>query len=439
MDKPLSVKINGLKDRLDLLIDHTRYDDALLLICQEVNQLVISKNLRGKGLYLPEVDSYITKIIDRAKVLITVDKRNDSFSDKTVIMATELYESGGHTGIIESIIKTDPSKYIICLTDLFSRCQFGGYGIPVKIQQNSSSIILTPPGTVLEKINFLANFLNSKNPKAIFHFGHHQDCIGYAAVELANQNNKSVIFHHCDHDPSIGATLEHAAHCDFTPEVSSYCKAFHENMLLFPLVSPKPSTTRSSNLDMEICFASSGAANKFDGNIDGIRYADIILKLLTHFPCSRMLHIGPLEKVMIDEIHSAIEGVSGVKERFFNIGQVPSVSEALLRNSATIYLSSFPLAGGRATSEAQSIGLPVLFFDKGNEKPLESWNSIFANKMLSWNNLDNMIKKIDYCILNYEAMSKIAIGHYQAYSSDEKMIEKLNNIYSLLESKNAHI
>jgi hypothetical protein len=119
MDKPLSVKINGLKDRLDLLIDKTLYDDALLLICQEVNQLVISKNLRGKGLYLPEVDSYITKIIDRVKTFNIEYKSNDSFSDKTIIMATELYESGGHTGIIESIIKTDPSKFIICLTDLF--------------------------------------------------------------------------------------------------------------------------------------------------------------------------------------------------------------------------------------------------------------------------------------------------------------------------------
>lgn len=74
MDKPLSVKINGLKSRLDLLINLTRYDDALLLICQEVNQLVISKNLRSKGLYLPEVDSYIIKIIDRIKVLGALKK-----------------------------------------------------------------------------------------------------------------------------------------------------------------------------------------------------------------------------------------------------------------------------------------------------------------------------------------------------------------------------
>ena len=439
MDKPLSVKINGLKDRLDLLIDKTLYDDALLLICQEVNQLVISKNLRGKGLYLPEVDSYITKIIDRVKTFNIEYKRNDSFSDKTIIMATELYESGGHTGIIESIIKTDPSKFIICLTDLFSRCQFGGYGIPLKIQQNSSCVILAPPGTFLEKIKFVANILNSENPKAIFHFGHHQDCIGYAAVHLANKNNKSVIFHHCDHDPSIGATLKHAVHCDFTPEISNYCEAFHENLLSFPIVSSKPSHTRSSHVDPEICFATSGADNKFQGDIDGIRYPHIILKLLNHFPYSRMLHIGPMEKGTLDEIHSVIDQVPGTRDRFFNIGQVSSVSEALLSHSATIYLSSFPLHGGRATSEAQSIGLPVLFFDKGNGKPLESWNSVYANQSLSWNNLDELAEKIDHCILNYEVLSKNSIGYYQIHSSHEKMIEKLNDIYSYLEGKSVNI
>lgn len=439
MDKPLSVKINGLKDRLDSLIDLTRYDDALLLICQEVNQLVTSKNLRGKGLYLPEVDSYITKIIDRVKAPNTANNRSDSFSDKTIIMATELYESGGHTGIIESIIKTNPSKFVICLTDLFSRCQFGGYGIPLKIQQNSSSVILSPPGTVLEKINFIAKILSSENPKAIFHFGHHQDCIGYAAVELANKNNKSVIFHHCDHDPSIGATFKHAAHCDFTPEVSKYCKAFHENLLYFPIVSAKPSHTRSPHADKEICFATSGADNKFQGDIDGIHYPDIILKLLTHFPYSRMLHIGPIEKETLDGIHSVISQVSGVRDRFLNIGQVSSVSEALLSHSATIYLSSFPLHGGRATSEAQSIGLPVLFFDNGNGKPLESWNSVYANQSLSWNSLDELVKKVNYCILNYEITSKTAIEHYQTFSSHEKMIEKLNDIYSYLDTKSADI
>lgn len=318
------------------------------------------------------------------------------------------------------------------MTDLFSRCQFGGYGIPLKIQQNSYSVILTPPGTVLEKTNFLANLINSENPRAIFHFGHHQDCIGYAAVELANQNSKSVIFHHCDHDPSIGATMKHAIHCDFTQEVSSFCKAFNKNVISFPLVSLKPLATRPSNLDTEICFATSGAANKFDGSIDDIHYADVILRLLKHFPRSRMLHIGPLEREMLDKINSVLEEVSGARERFFTIGQVPSVSEAVLSHSATIYLSSFPLAGGRATSEAQSIGLPVIFFDKGTDKPLESWKSIYANKTLSWNSLDELVKKANYCMLNYEFTSKTAIEHYQKHSSPEAMIEKLNNIYSLL-------
>jgi hypothetical protein len=343
-------------------------------------------------------------------------------------LATELYETGGHTGVIETLLSGGGSRYILCLTDIFGKYHSGHLRLPEKIELAASSVFVLPSVRTLTKVRFLANFLLDISPRAIFHFGHHQDCIGYTAVETAGLQSRSVLFHHCDHDPSLGATLAHAIHCDFSEELVTICGKQRSNVQLFPLVSAPPETVRMPTANTPPRFATSGTQVKFFGEAHGIRYADIVLRVLQSHPHSSLLHIGKLSVQTQSEIYTVLGGLTGARERFIELGDVDSVVRVLIEHSATIYLSSFPNHGGRATSEAQSIGLPVIFFDTGQKIPLIDWPSVFASHDLRWETLDCLETAIKKVASDYEMYSTKSMLHYARHNTREAMKRAISEI-----------
>jgi hypothetical protein len=431
---PLSFSIGELRLKILSHVANGKIDEALNLIFQSMHTLILSGALKRKALFLPELDNLLTSILSsdncEPKEIITIQK-----NDITVIIASELYEIGGHSEIIKNIVQEDPSKYLIFLTDIFDRSINSSLISPQKFTEKGINLYAIPSGTIYEKINFLADLLIKINPKAIFHFGHHQDPIGYGAVEISGLKKRSAIFHHCDHEPSIGATMDHAIHCDFTLEVNKFCQKFHNNSLIFPLHSKKPSRIRSCDADDQICFATSGHPKKFIGNNNCIEYLDIVLILLNNFPEANFIHIGGLDNSILDAVDKKLGPKK--KSRFINVGPVSSVAETLLNYSATVYISSFPLAGGIATSEAQSIGLPVIFYDSLAEIPLHDFKSYFASEELSWTKLEDLPKTANYALKNYYQLWSNSISHYKNNASKEAMNEAISKIHEKIKAQDS--
>ena len=432
MHLPLSFSIGELRLKILSHVANGKIDEALYLIFQSMHRLILSGALKRKALFLPELDNLLTSILSidncQPREIITNQKK-----DITVIIASELYETGGHSETIKNIVQEDPSRYLIFLTDIFGRSINKSLINPQKFKEKGINLYAIPSGTIFEKINFLADLLIKINPKAIFHFGHHQDPIGYGAVEISGLKKRSAIFHHCDHEPSIGATMDHAIHCDFSIEVNKFCQKIHDNTLIFPLHSKKPSRIRSCDADDQICFATSGHPKKFIGKDNYIEYLDIVFTLLNNFPEAKFIHIGGLDNSIIDGIDQKLG--PNKKTRFINIGPVSSVAETLLNYSATVYISSFPIAGGIATSEAQSIGLPVIFYDSLAEIPLHDVKSIFASPELSWTKLEDLPKTATYALKNYCQLWSNSVSHYRSNASKESMNEAISKIHEKINAQ----
>ena len=111
-----SVSIEGFSDRLKGLINERNLGQAIDLVCALAHQTVVSENHKGFALRLPELDAAIVQIADLMRPMFPA-----AFPACTehVCLATEVYPTGGHRQIINSVCEEIPSH--IMFTDLFGR------------------------------------------------------------------------------------------------------------------------------------------------------------------------------------------------------------------------------------------------------------------------------------------------------------------------------
>lgn len=379
------------------------YESALNTIFVLCSNLVNESGFKFKYVHIPELDQSVQEI---GKCVYKQQFSNLTTQEGehavNLIIATELYQVGGHTRVLEDIVSVARKPTVVVLTDIFDRYATGQLVLgSVFNNLNRASVIVIPKMRMLDKLKNLFNLIRFLKPNTLGILAHHQDVVAFSACNDLIKTQQ-VFVHHADHNPTLGATMKHYVHMDLTLGNQRFCvNSGVTNTVYLPLFGKK--RFRSSGKNGQFSTAMSGTFNKFttEGDFAYTKIVKTILKKIN----GQHYHIGPipddyLKIICSDLIESGID-----PSRFRYLGVVDSLSDTLFNNNIDVYLTSAPVGGGKAYVEALGCGIAIIRFKKffdGLTTSNYNEEYSYSPDHLSWETLDELDHALSHIDLSLE-------------------------------------
>jgi hypothetical protein len=292
-----------------------------------------------------------------------ITSTNAVMTGAPVYLATELYATGGHTAVLEDLLKSGcfPGQSTILLTNTRESAdlptierRFAPYGVNIEC---------APDGDLKSRLIWILRRLQSLQPSHLFLFNHHEDCVAVAAAQggLAGQ----IIFHHhADHHLCLGVTLDYDLHIDPSPMGYHNCRDHLDvqGNIYWPLTVEDRGAPalhqRTLTAGGKLRTCSSGTRNKFEQPYQ-FDYGDLVPQILevtqgTH------VHIGLLSDSTLARIAEGMQGAGVSADKFIYVEWVQSLWQAMQDQAVDVYLGSFPVSGARAAVEVLGSGTPII-------------------------------------------------------------------------------
>jgi hypothetical protein len=418
-----SLSISGFSDICDRLIGENRIDEAIEFIRNVAHETLISGRFKGTHIRIPELDR---KIVDIAKLLTPRFASPNQVSNEHVCLVTEIYQTGGHRQILNSVAEEIPCHVIF--SDLLDRIALGKTKLQGLVTPKALSSLTINSGDLLSKVITIVNLLNSISPKRVWILNHHQDVVILIAALIFDNGRRSIFVHHCDHDPGLGATIDFPVHLDLTDELLDNCVSIDLKASRLALYGA-PASRRAHFATSPLVIATAGSMNKFKGTMMGIQYPEVVSTILMHPAVGTFHHIGEVRDDYVSEFRNYLSSCGIDPNRMQFAGQVPRVSDHLLSIGARAYLSSFPLGAGTTTAEVQSAAIPVMYFNsKQKQMPLCSGASVFASPELEWNLLEDIHPILDMLTNDWNTFSNESYKKYTESSSRQVFLRQLETL-----------
>jgi hypothetical protein len=287
--------------------------------------------------------------------------KNELLDNCSIYIATELYDTGGHTAVIEDFIKATPNKqHLILITDTSNTAQRDV--IENRFASLEVKIKWAPSENSLDKLIWLQSELIEQQGNQVFLFNHWQDAVAVAAVQ-PSITPKLFFYHHCDHQFCLGLYLSHAKHIDLHSFGYYNCRKNLRvtNNIYIPLAI-EDLGTRPVELpfcgDGKLRTCSSGSYKKFE-NPYLYSYLDEIPQIINSTQGVHV-HIGRLTTYVLNRIHDSLKKCGIPQDRFVYVPWVKSLWKAMHEQRVDVYISSFPIAGARASIEIMGSGTPMI-------------------------------------------------------------------------------
>lgn len=273
-------------------------------------------------------------------------------------IATTLYLSGGHTAVLQDFIKNLPEfQHIVVLTDIYNFGETAAVKkrfahLPVKF------IWLSERG-IFQKLLALQKMWAQINPQKVFLFNHPQDVVAVAAAQPELPGDL-YFYHHSDFQLTLGLYLPHATHIDIHALAHQHCsqKIKAHGFINFPLMVPDRRARYVASSKNRLHTCSSGAQRKFTGSY-AFSYAELVPVLLKKTK-GQHTHIGYLSKRLLKIIKKGLVRHGVDPQQFIYVPWVESLWDTLVERSVDVYLTSFPIGGGRAGVEVMGAGIPII-------------------------------------------------------------------------------
>ncbi|MDB5800487.1 MAG: hypothetical protein JWL63_1426 [Rhodocyclales bacterium] len=372
--------LDGALAFIRFMVDHVRFDPAAM----------------GVTLGSPALDRLCGEIGAATLAQARHDARAEPPSQPAdiIILATELYPLGGHSRVVADMIATRPDKrHLVLLSNFFeSADRRAAETMVTNVASDSVRLAIAPMPGRLDKLLWLQTEL-ARHPEAeVFVFNHHGDAAVIAAIQPGL--NRDVIFcHHADYHLCLGAHLPWTRHIDFFAPCHHRCSEAGIVAEYWPLSVPdrgaRSHDAGSFGQGEKLISCTSGVWSKFD-EAYAFHYADVVVDILATTG-GKHVHIGGIPDEAFARIHAGLNGRGIAPVRFKHLPQVPSVWDALLTNQVDLYISSFPLGGGRAITEALGAGIPLITHRHHLEPllgacglgPADTWNWSTPAELLS--------------------------------------------------------
>lgn len=418
-----------LESEIEIMISEKRYNDAIANILVGVHNHFKNPEFARSFLYYPGLDNQIQKISAALAASCPSDTESTA-TENTLIIASEMFPVGGHSRVIADIVREVQSPTIV-LTDMLWNYRRAPDHINWLLDEFSDiSVIPLIQTTLWEKCRSLFLLTQRLRPNNILYFNHHEDPIPFIGT-LGYTKARKTLVHHCDHNPSLGNTIEGMRHVDFTKESVDSCSVHLKRQCsLLPLyVQDQGLKTFSNPIDKPVSVATSGANHKYARSGE---YAlqEIVRTVLSNVN-GHFFHIGHLADDWIAEIRSFLNQNNIDPNRYIPLGNVKSVWLTLKELDAHLYLASAPIGGGRAAIEAQGCGYPVLYVPIKDQGPAIGVDSIFANRQLAWTSFDGLAAVLEDAIRCHDALSTSARNMYDLEYSNGAFKKAVVDILSL--------
>ncbi len=414
----LALELVEDSDHIDQLIKAGQFDKALAHIAGCVNATFLKPGVVHHALYYPRLDAHLSRMAD-----ILANKRSPiqarTLNENHLIIATELYRIGGHSKVVKEVARELPNA-VLLLTDLFgNRFRNPADFKWIEDEYDTTQIVDLTKGTLWERAQELASHVQQLQPASIWYFNHHQDPIPFVGT-LGIKGPQKVLLHHCDHNPSLGATLPDLLHVDITDTLQQACsRRLNKRTELLRLhVFDQGVKEPMSISGTDYSVVTAGRPGKF-ARSGALSLSQIVVTTLSTVQ-GRHYHIGPLD---VEWQHDIVEKLlrKGLNpERFVYLGAVTSLWETLLRIDAAAYIGSAPVSGGRGAVEAQGCGLPVLPFTGFEAGSLLADFSSYANIDLGWADISSLATQLQKLGNRQRELSQRARAFYESqFSRDE--------------------
>ncbi|RYC30012.1 hypothetical protein D3273_20985 [Lichenibacterium minor] len=412
---------------IDRLVSVGLYGSALNLMFHIIDSNYFLPPFHGRSLFVPELDRQLLRISDALLRDIRPDFR-PAMPGRRLIIASELYMSGGHSRVIEDLARSSLKTKII-VTDCFGNVAAGRFGLGFLTQRLPDvEIVFMKRATLEHKARALLTAVAQHGPAEIFLLGHHQDPTLPAALASEDIPYRRIFLHHTDNNICLGATSRTFVFVNFTKyhaEVVSAVRGIKTCYL--PLcvddLGPKPNFERVDRIRSTV---TSGGQDKYSRS-GTLPYADVVRTILSAIPGDHF-HIGPLPTDWVDEIRRALDEAEIDSGRFRYLGVVPSLWRALLDIDAQLYIASAPNGGARASIEAQGAGYPVLFYANPTNPVLMQVDEFNADTSLSWKDTGELGQSLLAMGEDIPSQSRRARRFYEESFSGEAFAENVRRL-----------
>jgi hypothetical protein len=408
-------------------LNRNQLEDCLVTVKEYVGNIINVHILDGLLIDIPGLDDLCLAI--GKKILPTQFPINPTKSNVIIYIATQLYIAGGHTAVIEDFIKAQPDKqHIILLTDIFNVGEENKINkrfdyLPVKL------IFAPNPIYLKESLVWLQKKWIELKPEKVFLFNHHQDVVAISAAQ-PQMPGQLFYYHHTDFQLGLGARLKHAKHIDMNPLAYYRCR---DNAGLNNIYCPLTCTDLNSGeikirnfmANNKINTASSGACQKF---IQHYLYSYVeLLPEIIEITQGTHLHIGYLPPKILNLIQKKLRSAKIPMEKFIYLPWVKSVGMAMLEHNIDLYITSFPIGGGRTAIEIMASATPILCHLNYRSIFL-SENNLLYSEAFTWKTsigLKKILSMLTSNILKSQAI--LARNYYLAHYSDECLVKAISS------------
>ncbi len=378
----LATRVAPLEAEVDALIDAGREEAALAALVVGIQNHYKLPEVAHRSLYYPALDRQIERLSRRLEAACPdLSGNTQPLTDNTLVIATELYRVGGHSRLLEDVVREARSAVVV-LTDIFARGEAAYHGW-LRDALGDASVIVLPPQGLWARCRALRHLTERLRPARIVYFNHHQDPTPFVGT-LGHAGSAKIFVHHADHHPSAGVTLPGMTHVDVTDELADTCsRELGTPAATLPLyVADEGRRSFAALPSDEWSVVTSGTPVKFlrDGELALHRIAAAALGATR----GNFFHIGPMDNGWLDEIRSALAAAGIDPARFVAVGPVDSLWRALARLPANVYIGSAPVGGARAAIEVQGCGFPLAYHRPAASGSLVALESIYASPALGW-------------------------------------------------------
>jgi hypothetical protein len=415
------IQFNDAEKSIVDLVQKNQLEEAAEIIGQLAMFAAHNNDFVGQQIYLPTLDAACSEI---GEALSASEKRSleeSNFFEKVpFVVVTELHETGGHSRIVEDLVKLYPKAQVIT-TGYFPK-KVSQTGILSQGIQSIDSLQL-PADSVMNNALRLKRMLNAR-ASMVFHLASHHDVV--ANIGLSMLEKIPVFFiHHSDHRPSLGCTIHRFIHVDIAKDIHETCSHFiGDSCVLIPQgVYDHGQKSFEYPLQSPVT-ATSGTPNKFV--FTGPNSLPKIIASALTAGASRHFHVGPLANEHQAAIRAELKINQIDESRFTHKPVVASLWKFLLESPVNLFIGSAPLHGLRTSIEVQGAGIPFIPFKQISGGLLKD-SAHYTEGLAYWSNVNELCLLITNTWHQHADQANKVRRHYESNFNLSHMKNAIDN------------
>lgn len=397
------------------------YAEAMLHIKSFVEQIINEPESVGVVFASREVDALCEQLADA--YYSQREAQPAHAVGGTVILASELVKAGGHVELMKDYLALElfESPVRVALTNVFNR--FDHATIAEWESLLNCEVYVAPHLELDGKLDALTARLEEWRPSTIVAMGHNQDVVCVVAAHAPGVTSRFYV-HHGDHHLSLGVTCPAFEHVDLHNVGYELCKTQIgvERQLFWPISTVRPGEVKTRFLERgALTSCSCGRMSKFESDSYTVRYERAVA-LILKTSGGYHVHIGELSDAFLAKIYDELDAENVSRDRFIYIEWVPSLSKALIEQSVDVYVTSFPLGGGKSSIEAMSVGVPVIVHESYRSRNHGGGDLVYPSSH-GWSGYDELCRIFaQWDELSLREHAAAALRHFERYYSKEALM-----------------